>query len=241
MIEKKEKELIILNNKCNFTKDEYVKYLKEINNIIDKYKENNIVICPSSCYLSLIDYNSIIIGSQNVSENDLGSYTGEISAKQLKSLNVKYTIVGHQETRQNNNETNSKINSKIVKLLKEEIIPILCIGELEKENEKVTIQYIKHQLNECLMELSDKDKEKIIIAYEPLWAIGDSITEDIPRIETILKEIKNEYQNNRLIYGGGLNTENIKLIKNSPYLSGYLLGNISLNTNKLELTLSELS
>ncbi len=114
MIENPEKELIILNNKCNFTKNEFITYLKKIENTVRTYHHTkNIILCPSMCYLSIVDTNYLNLGSQNVSENDFGNYTGEISAKQLKSLNVKYSIVGHQETRKNNNEANININKKI--------------------------------------------------------------------------------------------------------------------------------
>lgn len=238
MEERKMGKIIILNNKCNFTKDEYVKYIRELKSIINKYS-NTIIVCPSTCYLSLVEDNSIILGSQNVDENDFGNYTGKVSIKQLKSLNVKYTIVGHQETRKYNNETNMLINKKIVKLLDEGITPILCVGELEKISVEETIKYIKNQLKECLKDINDK--EKIIIAYEPFWAIGNSITEDICRIEKVLEEIRKIYSNNILIYGGGLNIDDIDLFKTFPHLSGYLLGNMSLDINKVDLALRELS
>lgn len=241
MIEKTEKKLIILNNKCNFTKNEFITYLKNLNNIVKNYHyTKNIILCPSVCYLSIVDTNFLNLGSQNVGENDFGNYTGEVSAKQLKSLNVKYSIVGHQETRKNINETNITINKKIKQLLKEEIIPILCIGEIENNSIEETLNYINKQLIESLMGINEGERNKIIIAYEPLWAIGGSITEYIPRIEKIIKEIKEKYENNRLVYGGGLNKESIKLLKNNSYLSGYLLGNISLDINKIEKTLNEL-
>lgn len=241
MIENPEKELIILNNKCNFTKNEFITYLKKIENTVRTYHHTkNIILCPSMCYLSIVDTNYLNLGSQNVSENDFGNYTGEISAKQLKSLNVKYSIVGHQETRKNNNEANININKKIKKLLEEEITPILCIGEVENNSIEEALQYINNQLIENLIGIKEEERKNIIIAYEPLWAIGGSITDYIPRIERIIKEIKEKYQNNRLVYGGGINKESIKLLKNNQYLSGYLLGNISLDINKIEQTLSEL-
>lgn len=241
MIENPEKELIILNNKCNFTKNEFITYLKKIENTVRTYHHTkNIILCPSMCYLSIVDTNYLNLGSQNVSENDFGNYTGEISAKQLKSLNVKYSIVGHQETRKNNNEANININKKIKKLLEEEITPILCIGEVENNSIEEALQYINNQLIENLIGIKEEERKNIIIAYEPLWAIGGSITDYIPRIEKIIKEIKEKYQSNRLVYGGGINKESIKLLKNNQYLSGYLLGNISLDINKIEQTLSEL-
>ncbi len=241
MIEETEKELIILNNKCNFIKSEFIDYLERLEMIVKIYHSSkNIILCPSICYLPIVDTKYINLGSQNISENDFGNYTGEISAKQIKSLNVKYSIVGHQEVRQNNNETNILINKKIKKLLKEEITPILCVGEIEKNSIEEASQYINNQLIESLTGIKEEEKEKIIIAYEPLWAIGGTITEYIPRIENIIKEIKEKNKNNRLVYGGGINKESIKLLKKNPHLSGYLLGNISLDINKIEQTLNEL-
>ncbi len=129
---------------------------------------------------------------------------------------------------------------KIKKLLEEEITPILCIGEVENNSIEEALQYINNQLIENLIGIKEEERKNIIIAYEPLWAIGGSITDYIPRIEKIIKEIKEKYQSNRLVYGGGINKESIKLLKNNQYLSGYLLGNISLDINKIEQTLSEL-
>ena len=228
--------LIVLNNKCNFEKDKFKLYLKKLNKLSTT---NEIILCPSYIYMDNIKLKRIFLGSQNVSKYDDGAYTGEISARQLKSIGVDYCIVGHSETRKNNKETNEDINLKIKKLLKYNIIPILCIGETEEEklNNK-TASIIKKELKEALKNI--EKREKIIIAYEPIWSIGTGNIPSPNEIEKVIFDIKKILPNNRVIYGGSVSNTNIEQIKETNLLDGYLLGKESLYPEKIQKIIEKL-
>ena len=220
--------LIVLNNKCHFEKENFKKYVKELNKI---KTTNELVLCPSNIFLNNIKLNRIFLGSQNVSSYSNGAYTGEVSAKQLKSIGVSYSIVGHSERK--DKESLEEINLKIKELLKYNIIPILCIGETKEEKAtKKTTKSIKKQIVKALKDI--EIPEKVIIAYEPIWAIG---TGDIPtekEIKSIVKYIKKILPNNRLIYGGSVNEDNIDIFNKEEIVDGYLLGGLSLYPKRLK-------
>ena len=138
-IDRDDKMIIALNNKCNFKIEEFLTYQQELNKIVDN---NLIVLCPTSLYLSVAKLDNIKLGAQNTSCTKEGAYTGEISATQLKSLNVEYCIVGHSERRKNQKESNEEIKEKITRLLEENITPILCVGETKEEREKKQVEQI---------------------------------------------------------------------------------------------------
>ena len=212
-----------------------MEYQNELKKIESSYQ---LVICPSQVYLNSIDLPTFDLGSQNVSSYHQGAYTGEIYAHQLKSLDVKYCLVGHSERRKYQRETNKDINEKIKRLLEEEITPILCIGETkEQKDSKRTKAVLLSELNECLSGINNND---IIIAYEPIWAIGTGITPTKDEVEDVLKEIKKVYQKNKLIYGGSLNQENIVEFKTSYLIDGYLLGGLSLKPQELKDFISKI-
>ena len=227
--------IVVLNNKSNLDKKEFMEYQNELKKIESSHQ---LVICPSQIYLNSIDLPTFDLGSQNVSSYHQGAYTGEIYAHQLKSLDVKYCLVGHSERRKYQRETNKDINEKIKRLLKEEITPILCVGETkEQKDSKRTKSVLLSELNECLSGINNND---IIIAYEPIWAIGTGITPTKDEVEDVLKEIKKVYQKNKLIYGGSLNQENIVEFKTSDLIDGYLLGGLSLKPQELKDFISKI-
>ncbi len=227
--------IVVLNNKSNLDKKEFMEYQNELKKIESSYQ---LVICPSQVYLNSIDLPTFDLGSQNVSSYHQGAYTGEIYAHQLKSLDVKYCLVGHSERRKYQRETNKDINEKIKRLLEEEITPILCVGETkEQKDSKKTKSVLLSELNECLSGINNND---IIIAYEPVWAIGTGITPTKEEVEDVLKEIKKVYQKNKLIYGGSLNQENIAEFKTSDLIDGYLLGGLSLKPQELKDFISKI-
>lgn len=222
--------LVVLNNKCNFNLDEYLDYQNKLKNLNFK---NDIVLCPSSIYLSNFELENIFLGSQNVSPFNDGAYTGEVSARQLKSLNVKYCLVGHSERRVYFKENNEILKNKIEQLLENEIIPIYCVGELEKNSDN-------NELDKELKILEEiHNNEKIIIAYEPLWAIGTGIQPNINELEKIIKLIKEKFPNNKVLYGGSVNEDSIVNLK-SELIDGYLLGGVSLHPDRISMLLSKL-
>lgn len=222
--------LVVLNNKCNFNLDEYLDYQNKLKKFNFK---NDIVLCPSSVYLSNFELENIFLGSQNVSPFNDGAYTGEVSARQLKSLNVKYCLVGHSERRVYFKENNEIMKNKIEQLLENEIIPIYCVGELEKNSDN-------NELDKELKILKEiHNNEKIIIAYEPLWAIGTGIQPNINELEKIIKLIKEKFPNNKVLYGGSVNEDSIVNLK-SELIDGYLLGGVSLHPDRISMLLSKL-
>lgn len=222
--------LVVLNNKCNFNLDEYLDYQNKLKNLNFK---NDIVLCPSSIYLSNFELENIFLGSQNVSPFNDGAYTGEVSARQLKSLNVKYCLVGHSERRVYFKENNEILKNKIEQLLENEIIPIYCVGELEKNSDNNELD------NELKILEEIHNNEKIIIAYEPLWAIGTGIQPNINELEKIIKLIKEKFPNNKVLYGGSVNEDSIVNLK-SELIDGYLLGGVSLHPDRISMLLSKL-
>ena len=222
--------IVILNNKCNLLLDEFIKYQAKLSTI---ESDNTLVLCPSIPYLSKFYLQNMKLGSQNVSGYYEGAYTGEVSASQLKELKVEYCLVGHSERRKYQKETNQEINQKVNMLLDNDIIPILCVGENKNEKQEgLTIVKVMNEIKDCLKDIDNISK--VIIAYEPLWAIGTGITPTREQIDVVLKEIKSDYPENLLVYGGSLSDKNIEEINKSTYIDGYLLGGLSLKVEELK-------
>lgn len=226
--------IIALNNKSNLTREEFDSYQEKLSCITAN--NSKLILCPTSTYLSLYNLKSIELGCQNVSKNEAGAHTGEIAATQLASLNVKYCIVGHSERRQELNESSEDTNLKIKSLLAQNIIPILCVGETREEKELgKTTSLIKEQLEIAINDLSEEYKEKLIVAYEPIWSIGTGLIPTIEDIEEVLSLIKEILPNSNTLYGGSANDENIDYLKTSTLIDGYLLGGLSLKPEKLQI------
>ena len=147
--------IVALNNKSNLNKQEFTNYIEELNTINTKH---TMIICPT--YLNISSVNSnILLGSQNVSSTENGAYTGEISAKDLKSYNVKYSLVGHSERRKYQRETDSEIYEKIIMLLQENIIPILCVGETKEERENNKVEEVLNKQLSGLLNIRENFRE----------------------------------------------------------------------------------
>lgn len=221
--------IIALNNKCNFTKIEYLNYQDELSKLNTHHQ---LILCPSATYLAISNPSNYSLGSQNVSNYENGSHTGEISAQQLKSLGVTYCLVGHSERR--HKETNEEITEKLKHLIDNDIIPILCIGE-KKQDESLDKRQegVKTKINELTSNLTEIEKEKIIIAYEPIWSIGTGIiptNQEITELVTVIKQI---LPKNKVLYGGSVNEDNITILKQINNIDGFLLGGLSLQPKKL--------
>ena len=230
--------IVALNNKCNLTKKEFIDYQKQLSEI--KGYNSKIIVCPSTTYLSLYNIDNIELGSQNVSKNCIGAHTGEIAASQLASLNVKYCIVGHSERRQELGETSEDTNLKIKNLLEEKIVPILCVGETKEEKEQgQTKKLIEEQILIAIKDLTEENKNKLIIAYEPIWSIGTGLIPTIEEIDAVLELIKKLLPSSKTLYGGSANEENISYLKTSSKIDGYLLGGLSLKPEKLKVFLEK--
>ncbi len=229
---------IMLNHKMNLEYKTIKKYIKQLATI--DTKGHSLIVFPSDIYLTNFIDSKFMVGSQNASSNKDGAYTGEVSASQLRSLGVQYSLVGHSERRKYFKETNQDINKKIRLLLINKIIPVLCVGEsLNDKNSAATKEVIFRQLQGALDKLSSKDIENLIIAYEPVWAIGSGQIPTNEEIEGVIFYIKDLIYKNfkvkvHVLYGGSVNENNIDIIKQTKGIDGYLLGGVSLHLDKVQ-------
>ena len=235
-------KLVVGNQKAYLNRDQVI-------NFINETKEgncSNVVICPSSIYIDLyLDNSKFLVGAQNVSSKGNGATTGEVSAEQLNSLGVSYSIVGHSERRQDQNETSDLLYEKIVKLLENDIIPIFCIGEHLEEYEKGTTKdVVGKQIMEVFDRLNPSDMEKIIIAYEPIWSIGTGkipTNEEIIDVTCYIKDLIQDKYGMRVavLYGGSVNQKNIDLLNEIDVVDGYLIGGASTKAQELLYIMSK--
>lgn len=230
--------IIALNNKCNLTKEKFIEYQEELQKI---KTDMTLILCPTNVFIGEINSPTIEVGAQNVSCTECGAYTGEVSSSQLKSIGVKYCIVGHSERRKYQHEKDDEINKKVKLLLNQEITPIICVGE-EKEDRENNNQnkVIIKELKEDLKELTEEEKKKIIIAYEPIWAIGTGLIPSNNEIEEIINLIKHYLPNTKVLYGGSANENNIEELREISSIDGYLLGGLSLKLEKLDIFLKKI-
>ena len=221
----------------------------DVLNFIDNTKSGNCsssIICPSDIYLDMfLEKSKFMIGAQNVSCKGNGASTGEISAEQLNSLGVSYSIVGHSERRSDQHETSDMLYQKIVKLQENDIIPIFCVGEhLEEKESNVTKDVIGKQIMEVFDKLDINKMEKIIIAYEPIWSIGTGkipTNEDIIDVTNYIKDLVQDKYSKRIIvlYGGSVNKGNIELLNTIDVVDGYLIGGASTKADEFLYIMSK--
>lgn len=207
------KPLIIANWKCN---PATLKEAQELFNGIEKDIENkNVVICPPTIFLSSLICEGIKFGAQNCFWEDKGAYTGETSPQMIKSIGCEYVIIGHSERRKIFNESNNDVKNKIKKAQEAGLIPIVCIGESKGQN---TFEVIEEQIKDI-----GKD---VVLAYEPLWAIGTGENASLEKV----KEVRDFLRDRKVLYGGSVDSKNAK-----DYLEitdGLLIGGASLNSEE---------
>lgn len=231
--------IIVLNHKSNLDKKEYIEYIKNFSTLESNHK---LVICPSFINIGHTSINNMILGAQNVSSYNSGAHTGEVSASQLKSYDIEYVIVGHSERRKNQKESLSEIEQKIKQVLKNEMVPILCVGETQEERSSGKVEtVIEEEIKTAISNLDSKQKEKIIVAYEPIWSIGTGLIPSNKEINKTITYIKKILPKNKVLYGGSVNEENIDIIKKISIIDGYLIGGLSLKIEKLKVLLKKIN
>ncbi|CAL4321213.1 Triosephosphate isomerase [Buchnera aphidicola (Periphyllus testudinaceus)] len=236
------KPIIVANWKLYGNKTFVQEFSKYFNlNLKNYLKKNTIIIAPPIIYIEymkkLINEKNIFFSSQNIDYHNEGAFTGEISSRMLNDIGVKYVILGHSERRKNHFESNKLIAKKFHSVKKNNLIPILCIGETKEEKKlELTEKILKKQIDEIFLKCGKFAFNKTIVAYEPIWAIGSGKTATPNLINKILKMIKkyiikNSFNNIKLYmqYGGSVSPENIKNIINEKYVDGVLIGSGSLN------------
>ena len=231
---------LVCNFKNKLLKDDILKYNKSLVAIETKVK---LVLCPPSIYLDMFDKSGYELGVQDISSFMDKTITGEIEATQVKSMGAKYVIVGHSERRIYRHEINIDFINKINNAVENGLNVIYCIGETlnEKENGR-TYEVLEKQISEVLNNVEIKN---IMIAYEPVWAIGtgkvpeaDEIKENIKFINDIIMEKYEEKLD--ILYGGSVNDTNIGELCTIKGLNGFLVGGASLDPNKVKGMLIEM-
>lgn len=230
--------IVALNNKSNLNKQEFIKYQEDLNTVTAK---STLILCASPLNIANFNLTNCYLGSQNVSKDLTGAHTGEVAASQLKSYDVKYCIVGHSERRSDQQETNAEIAEKIKQLYAEGIIPILCVGESKEEREENKVkQVIEEEIVAATNDLTCEQKEKLIVAYEPIWSIGTGLIPTNDQITEVFEFIKELLPTTKVLYGGSANEKNIDDLKLCPSIDGYLLGGLSLKPDLLKIFLEKL-
>jgi len=236
------KKIVAGNWKMNLKFEEGKELTEEIvERVSNTKKQCEVILFPSFIHLAAVqritEGYSVKIGSQNNHEQENGAFTGEISAAMLKSVGVNYGLVGHSERRTYFNENNESLLAKTQALLEEKIKPIFCCGEaLEDRKNENHFKIVEGQL-EVLWSLSPEDLESIVIAYEPVWAIGTGETASAEQaqemhafIRTLIQKKKGDgaAETTSILYGGSCNPSNAKELFAQPDVDGGLIGGASL-------------
>ena len=240
------KYIIAGNWKMNKDLNEAIELVSNLKSELEGKSLNaEVIVAPPFMALeavnSLIKDSKISLSAQNMHTSDTGAFTGEISAGMLKSVGCSYVILGHSERRTIFGETDEFINEKVIQAFKNGLTPILCCGESLEEREKgITIEVVEKQLKAGLKDLTDQQIENIVIAYEPIWAIGTGKTaspeqaqEVHSEIRKFLTELTNEsIANNVTIqYGGSVKPDNAKELLSKPDIDGALVGGACLKAD----------
>ena len=238
------KYIIAGNWKMNKLPSETYDYIKEV---IDATKgsECEVVCCtPFVCLPQAVEAakgSHVKIGAENLHFEDKGAFTGEVSAEMLKDLGVDYVIMGHSERREYNNETDETVNLKAKKALEKGLIPIVCCGEsLEQREAGITMDWIAIQIKKAFAGISADDAKKVVVAYEPIWAIGTGKTATTEQAEEVcagiracIAEIYDEATAEaiRIQYGGSVNAGNAAELFAQADIDGGLVGGASLKAD----------
>lgn len=237
------KPIIAGNWKMNKTIAEAVEFVNEVKDKVQNDKVEAVICAPFLALKDLKDATkgtNIKIGAQNMHFEENGAFTGEVAPVMLKEIGVDYVVIGHSERREYFNETDETVNKKVLKALEHGIDPILCCGEtLEQRENNETKDVCKVQIEKALENVSKEDIDKVVIAYEPIWAIGTGKTataEDandvIAYIREVVANLYGELANNvRIQYGGSVKPANVTEIMNQSDIDGALVGGASLLPN----------
>lgn len=241
------KNIVAGNWKMNKTFDEGIKLASEIVNMAqdENIKDVNVVLFPPFIHINSIqklvsDVDQVSVGGQNCSEQEEGAFTGDISVSMLKSVGAAYVLVGHSERRQYHNESDELLANKVKVALKEGITPIFCCGEpLEIREKDQHFGYVTQQITNSLFGLSEEDFSKVVVAYEPIWAIGTGKTASTAQAQEMHAALRNHIaekygneaaQNTSILYGGSCNPTNAPELFACEDVDGGLIGGASLKS-----------
>jgi triosephosphate isomerase len=241
------KQIVAGNWKMNKSFEEAENLITEISEALDKFPPEiaHVIICPPYLYLELATDIAIeshfSIGAQNVHPLDAGAYTGEVSASMLSSVGVEYCIIGHSERRKYFHESNEFLFDKVKAVLRNDIAPIFCCGEVLEEREKgIQEQVVSQQLEETIFKLDPEEFRQVVIAYEPVWAIGtgrNATPAQAQEMHAFIRSLIHKKFGEEIalttsiLYGGSCNAVNAIELFEQPDVDGGLIGGASLNAS----------
>jgi triosephosphate isomerase (TIM) len=237
--------LIAGNWKMYKTCDEAVETITQLKHLVDGVSEVDIMIAPAFTALSQVSAavsgSNIHIGAQNVSWHEEGAYTGEISPAMVVSTGCSHVIIGHSERRQYYNETDETVNQRIAAAIRHGLVPVFCVGETEAQRESdATFSVLDKQVTIGLQDIALEDLATLVIAYEPVWAIGTgktATTEQAQEVHQFLRSLLEKAYNAdfsesvRILYGGSVKPKNIAELMSMPDVDGALVGGASLDAD----------
>lgn len=227
----------------NTTSSDSVDLISEINSLVGQQTQVQVCICPPFTSLqkssTLVEQTEVLLGAQNMSAEPSGAYTGEISAEMLRDLYVNFVILGHSERRQYFGETNTTVNLKVLAAVQNNLKPIYCIGEtLEQRESNMTLEVVKAQVQEGLANFPLSEVDNLVLAYEPVWAIGtgktatDEMAQEVHGyVRGLLVDLFGDLAGSgiRILYGGSMKPENASGLLAQQDVDGGLIGGASLN------------
>lgn len=237
------KRIFVANWKMYKTRADTVDFLQAFIPLLKRRPGREIVICPSFPVLETMATQLksagpkgkfVQIGAQNAHFEFSGAFTGEVSVDQLKEVGCTYVILGHSERRRYCEETDEIINKKVAAALRAGLTPLICVGESQMERKTgKTMSVLKQQLRAILAGLSQKHKNKLMIAYEPIWAIGTGLIPSLVEIEDAHQTIRQTSGVETVLYGGSVNPESLTFLLPSRKINGFLVGSASLDADSL--------
>ncbi|MCQ2402073.1 MAG: triose-phosphate isomerase, partial [Lachnospiraceae bacterium] len=236
--------IIAGNWKMNKTPSQAVALCEELKDLV-KSDEVDVVYCvPAIDIIPVVNAvagTNVMVGAEDMSFEDKGAFTGQISAEMLKDAGVKFVIVGHSERREYNHETNEDINKKVLKAIENGITPIMCCGEsLTQREQGITLDWIRQQVKVGLQGVTAEQAAAMVIAYEPIWAIGTGVTATTAQAEEVCKAIReciaeiydtDTAEKIRIQYGGSMNAKNAAELLSEEDIDGGLVGGAALKAD----------
>lgn len=230
--------MLIANWKMHKNLPEVKQWLEVFNQAIEQQAvEHKLAICPAYPYLDLLKHNLpawIAVGAQNCATEQSGAFTGEVSTAMLKSLGVELVLIGHSERRQGYAETNEIILQKVRQALQAQLKIVLCCGEsLENRKAGIAIEFISQQIQIIFDNLTAAEQQQLLIAYEPIWAIGTGLVPTTEELQEMFTALRKLLPQTKLLYGGSVNATNLTgLLQENPNIDGALVGGASLKADE---------
>ena len=240
------KTIIAGNWKMNMTPSEAKKLIEELVPLVKNYNKCEIVVCPPAIDIpavaEAIKGSNIKLGAQNVHWEEKGAFTGEISVSMLKELGAEYAIIGHSERRAYFGETDEGVNKRARFALQNGITPIICVGEtLEQRKAGETNEFVSKQIQAALKGMTSQEVLKVVVAYEPIWAIGTGETATPDEANDTIAVVRNAIAERfgdtaadsvSILYGGSMNEKNAFALMGMQHIDGGLIGGASLKADK---------